>query len=55
MVKDIFLAGGARTAIGGFGGAFAEMPAPALGAAVIKATLERAGVPADQVDEIIFG
>ncbi|MDB5303466.1 MAG: thlA 3, partial [Phycisphaerales bacterium] len=41
--------------IGGFGGAFAEMPAPALGAAVIKATLERAGVPADQVDEIIFG
>ena len=55
MSKDIFLAGGARTAIGGFGGAFAEVPAPALGSAVIKATLERAGVPADQIDEVIFG
>ncbi|MDB5291382.1 MAG: thlA 3 [Phycisphaerales bacterium] len=55
MSKDIFLAGGARTAIGGFGGAFAEVPAQALGSAVIKATLERAGVPADQVDEVIFG
>jgi acetyl-CoA C-acetyltransferase len=55
MSKDIFLAGGARTAVGGFGGAFAEVPAQALGSAVIKATLERAGVRADQVDEVIFG
>lgn len=55
MTKDVFLAGGARTAIGGFGGAFAEVPAPALGSAAIKATLQRSGVPADQFDEIIFG
>src|SRR6185437_5712986 len=55
MLKDVFLAGGVRTAIGGFGGAFAEVPAPVLGSAVIRAALQRAGVPADQVDEVIFG
>src|SRR2546421_12804225 len=55
MLKDIYLAGAARTAIGGFGGAFAEVPATALGSAVIKAALARSGVHADQVDEIIMG
>ena len=51
MVKDVFLAGAARTAIGGFGGAFAEVAAPALGSAAIKAALARSGVSADQGDE----
>lgn len=55
MIKDVYLAGGVRTAIGGFGGVFAEKPAPALGSAVVKAALERAGVGPDQVDEVIFG
>jgi acetyl-CoA C-acetyltransferase len=55
MTKDVFLAGGVRTAVGTFGGAFAEVPAPALGSAVVKAALQRAGIPADQVDEVIFG
>src|SRR2546430_2630471 len=55
MTKDIFLARGARTAIGGFAGAFAEVPATALGSVVIRAALQRAGVSADQVDEVIFG
>ena len=55
MTEDVFLAGGARTAIGGFSGVFAELPAPALGAEVIKAALQRAGVPIDQVDEVILG
>jgi len=55
MLKDVYLAGAARTAIGGFGGAFAEVPAPVLGSAVIAAALQRAGVKADQVDEVIFG
>jgi len=55
MTENVVLAGGVRTAIGGFAGAFAEMPAPALGAEVIKAALERAGVPGDQVDEVILG
>src|SRR4051794_23632775 len=55
MLKDVYLAGAARTAIGAFGGVFAEVPAPALGAAAVKGALARAGVAADQVDEVIFG
>jgi acetyl-CoA C-acetyltransferase len=55
MIKDVYLAGGVRTAIGAFLGAFAEVPAPALGSAAAKAALERAGVAPDQVDEVIFG
>jgi len=55
MIKDIYLAGGVRTPVGVFCGAFEQTPAPALGSAAIKAALARAGVPADQVDEVIFG
>jgi len=55
MIKDVFLTGGVRTPIGVFGGAFEQTPAPVLGSAVVKAALERSGVPADQVDEVIFG
>ena len=55
MLKDVFLAGGVRTAIGSFSGAFSEMPAPALGSAAVAAALERAGVSPDRVDEVIFG
>lgn len=55
MTKNIYLAGGARTAIGGFCGAFENTPAPALGSAVISAVMTRSGVRGDQVDEVIFG
>ena len=55
MQSEIWLAGGARTPIGGFLGALAEVPAPALGSIAIKEALRRAGVAADQVDEVIMG
>jgi acetyl-CoA C-acetyltransferase len=55
MIKDVYLAGGARTPIGVFGGAFAEVPAPVLGSTAIKASLKRADVSATEVDEVIFG
>jgi len=55
MIKDVFLAGGVRTAIGSFCGAFENTPAPALGSAAAAAALSRAGVPAQTVDEVIFG
>ena len=55
MMKEIYLAGGARTAIGALAGAYAEVPAPALGSTVIKAALQRAQVPHSEVDEVIFG
>jgi acetyl-CoA C-acetyltransferase len=55
MINDVYLTGGARTAIGAFCGAFESTPAPALGSAAAKAALARSGVAADQVDEVIFG
>lgn len=53
--KAIVIASAARTAVGSFNGAFATVPAHELGATVIKAALERAGVAADDVDEVILG
>jgi acetyl-CoA C-acetyltransferase len=55
MLKDVYLAGAVRTAIGGFGGAFAEVPATVLGSVAIKAALQKAGVSAGAVDEVIMG
>jgi len=55
MLKEVVLAGAVRTPIGGLLGALADVPAPALGSVAIKAALQRSGVPANQVDEVIFG
>jgi acetyl-CoA C-acetyltransferase len=44
-----------RTPIGRFGGALKAMPAVNLAATVIKALLERTGLPGDAVDEVILG
>ncbi|MXW37266.1 MAG: acetyl-CoA C-acetyltransferase [Acidobacteria bacterium] len=52
---DIVLAGARRTTIGRFGGELASLTAPELGAAAARSALEEAGVPADAVDEVIFG
>ncbi|MGH9058190.1 MAG: acetyl-CoA C-acyltransferase, partial [Acidimicrobiales bacterium] len=46
---------GARTTIGKLSGAFASFAAADLGAVAIRASLERAGVPADDVDYVIMG
>src|SRR5579859_1919367 len=55
MPTEVYLAGEIRTAIGSFNGALAGVPATALGSAVIRSALERSGVPAGQVDEVIMG
>ncbi|SOC37890.1 acetyl-CoA acetyltransferase [Rhizobium subbaraonis] len=52
---SIVIASAARTAVGAFNGAFANTPAHELGAAAISAVLERAGVSAAEVDEVILG
>lgn len=52
---SIVIASAARTAVGSFNGAFANIPAHELGAVAIKGTLERAGVDAAEVDEVIMG
>src|SRR5580658_6514783 len=51
----IVIVGAARTPMGGFQGDFAAASASELGAVSIRAALERAGVPAQQIDELIFG
>jgi acetyl-CoA C-acetyltransferase len=55
MTDQVYLAGSVRTPIGTFCGALEPVPAPVLGAAVAKAAVNRAGVPADQIEEVIFG
>jgi acetyl-CoA C-acetyltransferase len=55
MLKDVFLAGGARTPIGGFLGSLSSVPAPKLGAIAIRESLARAGVPPGAVDEVVMG
>ena len=54
-MTDIVIVGAVRTAIGKFGGSLAKVPAPELGATVIRALLERTGVKPEQVSEVIFG
>ncbi|MEJ8476333.1 acetyl-CoA C-acetyltransferase [Roseibium algae] len=52
---DVVIVSATRTPVGSFNGAFANTPAHTLGAAVIKAALEQAGVSGSEVDELIFG
>ena len=44
-----------RTPIGRFGSAFSTLQAVELGATAIRAALDRAGLPPEQVDEVLFG
>ncbi|MBK5960732.1 acetyl-CoA acetyltransferase [Rhodoplanes elegans] len=55
MADDIVIVGAARTAVGNFNGAFSTLPAHELGKIAIKAALERAGVEAKDVNEVIIG
>ena len=52
---DVVIVAGARTPVGSFNGAFAQTPAHDLGATAIKAALERAGLAAEEVSEVILG
>src|SRR3990170_703995 len=54
-MNEVVIAGAARTPIGTFGGAFAEVPATRLGAVAIAEALKRAGVKPEQVDEVLMG
>ena len=55
MADDIVIVGAARTPVGSFNGAFANLPAHELGQVAIKAVLERAGVEGKRVSEVIMG
>jgi acetyl-CoA C-acetyltransferase len=54
-MTDIVIAGALRTAIGKFGGGLAKVPAPELGATVIRALLANANLKPEQISEVILG
>jgi acetyl-CoA C-acetyltransferase len=54
-VSDVFILSAARTPIGKFGGGLSTVPATELGAAAIRAAVERSGIAPERVDEAIMG
>jgi len=54
-MNDVVLVNGCRTPIGGFRGSLSSIPAPRLGAIVVREALRRAGVEGNRVDEVIMG
>jgi acetyl-CoA C-acetyltransferase len=55
MTKEVVIVSAVRTAIGSFGGSLQNVPATSLGGIVIKQAIERAGIGANTVDEVIMG
>lgn len=54
-MTNIVILGGARTAIGGFGGSLAGTTPIDLGTTVARAAIDRSGITADQIDQVGFG
>jgi acetyl-CoA C-acetyltransferase len=55
MTNEIVILGGARTAIGTFGGALAATPPTELGTIVARAAMQRAGVSPEKIGHVVFG
>ena len=55
IMKEVFIVSAVRTPIGSFLGSLSSVPAPKLGAAAIKAAVERAGIKPEQVQEVFMG
>jgi acetyl-CoA C-acetyltransferase len=53
--REIVLCNPVRTAIGSYGGSLKDTPAPDLGAAVIRDTLKRSGLAAEEVETVVMG
>src|SRR4029453_12851252 len=53
--RSVVILGAARTPIGRYGGSLKDVHPAELGAVAARAALERAQVPADEIDEVIFG
>lgn len=54
-MSDVVIAGATRTPVGAFNGALASLTAAELGTVAIASALERAGIPASDVDEVVLG
>lgn len=54
-MRNVYIAEALRTPFGSFGGSLSDVPAAELAAAAIKGVLEKSGMPAEGVDEVIIG
>jgi acetyl-CoA C-acetyltransferase len=54
-VKDVVVVSAARTPIGRYGGAFRQVHPAELGAVAVRAALDRGGIAADTVEEVLMG
>jgi acetyl-CoA C-acetyltransferase len=55
LKTDVFIAGGARTPIGKFGGGLSTTPATELGATALAGAIERSGINADEIEYTVMG
>ncbi len=54
-MREVVFCEPVRTAVGGFGGVFKDMPVTTLAATVVRALVERTGIASDDVDDVILG
>ena len=54
-MEEAVIVSAVRTPVGSFGGQFKDVPATQLGAHVVRAALERAGLSGQDVDEVVLG
>ena len=54
-MKEVYIVAAVRTPMGSFGGMLKDISATQLGAIAIKGALEKAGLPADKVDDVLMG
>lgn len=54
-MKEVYIVSAVRTPIGSFGGSLANIPATSLGSTAIKGALTKAGVSAEEVEEVYMG
>ena len=55
MSREAFIVAGVRTPIGALGGVLSTVPATELGTTCVRAVVERAKIPPDEIDEVIMG
>jgi acetyl-CoA C-acetyltransferase len=55
MTREVVIASACRTPIGSFNGSLSSIPAPKLGAIAIEEAMKRAGLPKNEVNEVIMG
>ncbi|MDY0205092.1 MAG: acetyl-CoA C-acetyltransferase [Pseudomonas sp.] len=54
-MHEVVIVAATRTAVGSFQGSLASIPAPQLGAIIVRSLLEKTGVAAEEIDEVILG